>query len=963
MNIWSTLAVSGISLATIVERQEVDITLPTDGFPTGVTFKVIAGQLPPGLRIFGNKIVGTPFEVSIVTTFTFVVRGTSIYGEISDRTFSITVDGGDVPVWMTPEGLLSVYSNGLTFIIDNSYVDYYLSAIDSDIPTGQELEFFIEDGDGEIPPGLTLHKNGQITGFVEPLPALEVDSETGFYDTALYDSNIYDYGQGPTTGYDTFLYDTFFYDYSMVVRNPRKLNRTYEFIASVSDGINIVKRKFLIFVIGDDFLRADNAIMQAGTGVFTADNTFLRKVYWLTDPNLGIKRANNFVTLPLKIFDPDQYIGPVVFQVEPYVTYIPVSDIVKSGNGPFYITFTTPKLEYIPTVGVLYTVSGNKNNAYNKTCECTAATQNSITLKYLQDPGLYVAGITTVAKHDIVSKLPPGLFIDQTTGELFGLVPYQPAVSTEYTFTVSATKYDLNSISTIEIIFTVVELAPYGQNYIKIVRLSPDDALLIVNQTIRIGNFNYTVLNYVLDGTVHAKLMLSPNLYLDVPKNAVISKKLVKSEIDSNIVVAYRTFTLTVLGEVDSTIKWVSNPDLGTIRANIPSLLHVDAITTVPNAVLSYTLISGSLPNGLSLSTNGSIIGKVRQFANDQGLGIIAFDGSGTTFDKNLNTTFDRVYKFVIKAEDQFHYSAIEQEFTVTVAVPDEVLFSNIYVKPYQKLDKRQAFLEFITDVSIFTPNKIYRPSDPSFGMQTDLKMLIFPGIETTTADLYVTGMSTNIARTQFRLGNPKKALAKQYGSNDVEYEVIYIEVFDKYEHNNTSVSSKIKLPLKSNSPVLVNQTKLNVAEGNLQSAHEKLSNTSVDRFRPVNAPLTVDSKSVKVSGKDMEYVYPSSVTNMQTQLETVKNVNGSTISTENEFLPLWMLTPQDNKTAATGFIKAIPLCYCKPGEGDYILLNIIKSGFDFTTINYSVDRFIVDQTVGNTKLQFLKFNNYKYNI
>ena len=33
------------------------------------------------------------------------------------------------------------------------------------------------------------------------------------------------------------------------------------------------------------------------------------------------------------------------------------------------------------------------------------------------------------------SELPPGMAIDSTTGEIAGIVPYQPAVTTEYRFT------------------------------------------------------------------------------------------------------------------------------------------------------------------------------------------------------------------------------------------------------------------------------------------------------------------------------------------------------------------------------------------------------------------------------------------------------------------------------------------------------------------------------------------------
>jgi hypothetical protein len=120
----------------------------------------------------------------------------------------------------------------------------------------------------------------------------------------------------------------------------------------------------------------------------------------------------------------------------------------------------------------------------------------------------------------------------------------------------------------------------------------------------------------------------------------------------------------------------------------------------------------------------------------------------------------------------------------------------------------------------------------------------------------------------------------------------------------------------------------------------------------------------VFASGRDQEFAYPSSIINIR------KNLRGLTvgsdpraISIENEFLPLWMKTSQDSRTAATGFINAIPLCYCKPGEGQYILENVKNSGFDFGLIDYEIDRFTIDSTLGNSSAQVLKFTNYRYNV
>ena len=70
------------------------------------------------------------------------------------------------------------------------------------------------------------------------------------------------------------------------------------------------KKRFKIYVVGDDFLRADNTLMSVGTGVFTADGTFIRKPIWITPEDLGIHRANNYLTILL-----DTYEVPVIGQV------------------------------------------------------------------------------------------------------------------------------------------------------------------------------------------------------------------------------------------------------------------------------------------------------------------------------------------------------------------------------------------------------------------------------------------------------------------------------------------------------------------------------------------------------------------------------------------------------------------------------------------------------------------------
>lgn len=973
LNIWAQR--SGYSFGTFQERtifsddRGTSLTLPTTGDITGVSFELIAGNLPSGLRIFGNKIVGTAFEVARSTESIFCVRA-SRNGEIADRTFFMTVEGPDAPEWVTPEGALPVNPNGLAFVLDNSYIDFQLTAIDRDLPAGDELEYFIEQDGGELPPGLSLSEDGRITGIVDPILALDAAAGNGAFDTNFFDSAVYDFGRAPTTGFETFLYDTITFDYSSPEVTPRKLNRKYIFEVSVSDGETVVKRKFSIFVVGDDFLRADNTILQVGNGAFTADSTYLRAPFWLTGRNLGIRRANNNVTVFLEAYDSNPAVGPVYYEL--------------------------------------------------------AATNDD----------------------DSPSILPPGLFVDSTNGELFGLVPYQPAITKNYKFSVSVVKYDKENITEVEVALAVVRRAVVGQKYLIVNPLPQEDVDIMLGTTWRIGNSNYTIMGYegvddvlaysstntysagnivVSDAVFYianadvpagasltdsrywsetelytfGRILLDKALIQDVPvslgENA-IRKTYTLSTLEFNTVKSTKTFELAILGEVESVIQWTSDLDLGTIKANYISTKFVNATTSVPNAILEYTLIGGSLPSGLTLSTNGNILGKVRQYGNivyrsvwKSGRSYIENDvvkrnnlfykctsahtststfDSGLWIDYDLNdtsygltiidndlfgldgraTSIDRQFTFSVIAQDQFQYSAIVGTFTLTVDSSDPVVYSNLYAKPYQSIEKRNLFSGFVNDSSIFTPNKIYRFGDPSFGIQSELKMLVYAGLETTESKYYALALTKNAKRKRFKMGEIKKAIARDPDTNEAIYEVIYIDVIDDQEVGSKSAPRAVRTTTR---PEITTSHRL------YDQGVSNLDNPAPNKFRSVNDTVTVNSDAVTVGGQSF---YPTSVSNIRKNLAEIK-VMGQTILTENAFLPIWMITPQDKYTPATGFVKAVPICYCLPGEADYILLNIKQSGFDFTQIDYEIDRLIIDTTIGETQERYFKFPNFEFNV
>lgn len=755
-------------LTTLSEGITVDFMLPVTVNNT-VTYSVISGKLPPGIILQGYHLTGTPYEVADNTRFTFCIRAKNSLG-ISDRTFTITVQGPDVPEILTNTGLLAIGPVKQLYVVDNTIVNYQLIADDTDLAAGQQLKFFIEKNSGELPPGLTLTSDGRIVGIVDSVTALTPESGAGTYDSGYYDAAPYDFGViQKEIGYDVHGFDHIVYDYFRP-RQAKCINRRYKFIVSVTDGVVTPRREFEIFVVHENFFRADTDELLSNVGLFTADVSYLLAPVWITPSDLGTYRANNYITLILDVY----------------------------------------------SIGIIYYSIDN------------------------------------------IANLPPGMQFDERTGEVFGYVPYQPAVTTTYSFKVTAAKHG------------------------------------------------------------------------DEDKNESNSSS--------------RTFTIKIIGEIDSVIHWNTTPNLGHIKTLQPSILEINAVSTVPDAILVYSLVGGKMPPGLSLTSNGEITGSVSQLSNqlsfdnnkiifdstptsfDTGSmsfdqGYLSFDHSSkTTFDKKYHkvgltsfdhrlpikttfdhnkTTIDQSFKFTVEAHDQFYYSAVQQTFTINVDLADHDYYDNVIVKPSLDSTNRTNWDNFINDTLIFTPDSLYRPYDKSFGMQTELEMLIYAGIQSSPVTAYIEQMKTNYKNKRFLFGGVKKAIAVIPGTRKQVYEVIYLSMIDPID--------SIKNHLSKNTVI-----------------------------------------------NNITY-YPSSITQWQRSLSLVNN-------TSTELLPLWMRSIQPNDRVELGYTLAVPLCFCKVGTADQIMLNIKHSNFKFNLLDYSIDRIIIRSTSSYTD-KYIIFNNNRNNI
>jgi hypothetical protein len=1177
LSVWTQL--SGYSFGTINERQTVNIPLPVL-FTANVTFKVISGKLPPGLRIVNSNIVGTPYEVPRTTDFKFVIRASNTDG-ISDRTFYFTVEGADEPNWVTPTGPLPVGSNDAYYILDSSYIDFQLIVSDTDTATGQKLHFFIASDEGELPPGLVLTTEGRITGFVQPLLAVPLAAGSGSYDEGLYDQVAYDFGYRPSNGYDTYVFDLTVFDFSVPTGRPRKLNRNYEFLVTVTDGDTIAKRKFRIFVVGDDFFRADNIVEQAGTGVYTADITYVRAPIFTTPNYLGLRRANNYQTFMIETYDGFTDLGPITYQLSDVnslisgicIRELPTDNIV----GSLFIRLE--RSSDVPQVGYKISFNGEFDGATGAIYEIIDVdVLGGDIYRLTLDTGLEMTIPNSTGIYmGTMSELPPRMEFDFTTGEVFGVVPYQPAITQTYQFTIKAYRFGQGSekavsrrVFTVDILGEVesvmswispTDLGTIDSGYVSTLAIKAASTLSTsaILYTLESGRLPLG-LTLNLDGEVTGKVNQLSSLFRyksywksstsynprDIVKinnirgiKSVTRRKNIASVVTSvdhdfltgdlvEIVSDDLGFNYYNAVEVDiSPIQLESFTSItgsGPYRitfaiptqkiaplAPVVTLISGTAISTAPavynnvsassstglgtgarfrvekgnNGILGtptyvgVTTISlldpgtGYLPgdritisgadlggtngthdltfttstglefyyringnsntnfNGRFFATSSTSSSITLNFEEDPGtwgsgtisvttgpgtyegqtliipvnyfnypnkgkslsmkvasgttynapiyykantahtsgltfnavywdlyrfpeedLSLTTFDQGSLTIDGN-ETSLDRKYTFTVHARDQLGYSAVTKTFTLTVNTPNDTYYSNISTRPFLKLEQRDMFKEFINDPSVFNPSLIYRPTDTYFGIQRDLRMLVFAGIETKSAAEYVSAMGRNHRTKRFKFGEVKKAVAKTPGTNDVIYEVIYLEMLDPLEKDGKHLPLSLKLN-SSNVQIKVDQT----------GEFYKGPFDTVNPYwkRPIPLYATIDRNDIFAGDSGSRIKLPSSISLWRYRIKNMTNTQS-----ERNYLPLWMRSIQPEQTQEINFVPAVPLCYCKPGGADEIILNIknyIKNNpFNFNLLDYTVDRYIIDSVEGEYTDKYLVFRNDRTTI
>ena len=251
--------------------------------------------------------------------------------------------------------------------------------------------------------------------------------------------------------------------------------------------------------------------------------------------------------------------------------------------------------------------------------------------------------------------------------------------------------------------------------------------------------------------------------------------------------------------------------------------------------------------------------------------------------------------------------------------------------------------------------------------------------------------------------GQVKSAVAKTPGTNNVVYEVVYVDIIDpqdkkgmakkikirnnKLEINQAGTDTKYEfydyggtggivansratgtelIPVGTTLQVVTRSGTINVTTGSTLTVTTRSTEVAVnvtssspppERLRPVNANvIKADTDAINVSGGNNNVRYISNISNMRDNLKSLG-------TTEGAFLPLWMRTGQEGSVEPPGFTAAIPLCYCLPGKSKDVMLRIRNSQFDFKQFDFEVDRYLIDSTTGNSNESYIVFQNYEFNV
>jgi len=299
-----------------------------------------------------------------------------------------------------------------------------------------------------------------------------------------------------------------------------------------------------------------------------------------------------------------------------------------------------------------------------------------------------------------------------------------------------------------------------------------------------------------------------------------LTVKATKSSSTQDFIAAVNTFTLTVKGQVDSNLEWVSSNNLGSIEVGTISEISVVARQINSDYTVKYRLAQGQLPRGLEINRAGNIQGRA-------------------------NTGTAGTYTFDVEASDVYNFGAVSQTFNLIVTQTTATTYTEIYVQPMMSRAAKSAYQNFINNEFTFAADLIYRYYDPNFGIQHTPRMIVEFGIEQLNLRYYVPALTENFYRRKFNFGDVKVAVAKDIHGKII-YEVVYVDIIDTLSNSSgASVDAAITANGKIYYPASIANMRKRLQS--LVNADNKI--ISVDEYQNPKFMRTAQASSYKPPG------------------------------------------------------------------------------------------------------------------
>jgi hypothetical protein len=566
--------------------------------------------------------------------------------------------------------------------------------------------------------------------------------------------------------------------------------------------------------------------------------------------------------------------------------------------------------------------------------------------------------------------LPPGLELDPGTGWYYGYIPDQGVTEVDYSFNIVA--YQDEFVGSINCTATT-----FGTNRItcsSTESIGPGQPLVFTGTAFGGISANPTTVYYVLSVISPTQFTVTERLGSNIP----VTLTTASGSMTANLIVASDPypFTLTIAGDIDAEVTWLTDSDLGILDNGDVSLLRVQAVNR-GGRELTYRLESGAfneLPQGLELLPTGEISGQVS-------FNTFAIDLGRTTFDRD--TTWDSTFRFSVNAFAQDTAQLLYNVESVRV-INGGSGYSSVStpVIEFSSPVGASAFPAQAGNVTVVAGSiTSVDVANSGEGYSSPATITITEGFGGSGANLVpvmrVTGIRDVVSVVKEFTVRVRREYNKPYQNLEVQAmppindrlliaelldnENIFVPEYifrptDPYFGKSTRVTYQHAFGLVPESleryieSLYLNHYWKQLVLGSVETAqalddegnviYEVVYSRVIDNL--VNNQGTSVGKIVNLAypvtepgGEQLLQVYPNSLDNMRDQ---VIDVVGQ-ISTK---LPLWMTSKQSDGRVL-GFTPAWVICYTQPGRSRQIAYYInTQFGEQLNRIDFDVDRYVL---------------------